>query len=85
LTPETTTLRQLAQRVTRAVAVCRPAAADLRAAHDRLRQIAATLGYSAAVAVAPQAHPPLPPRSSAQVRAEMDALLASCPPLLALS
>ena len=79
---ETITLRQLVQRVTRAVAVCRPAAEDLRAAHDRLRQIAATLGYSAAITAAPQALPPLPARSSAQVRAEMDALLASCPPLL---
>ena len=79
---ETTTLRQLAQRVTRAVAVCRPAAEDLAAAHVWLGQIAATLGYSAAVAGAPQTSPPLPPRSSAQVRAEMDALLASCPPLL---
>jgi hypothetical protein len=79
---ETTTLRQLAQRVTRAVAVCRPAAADLTAAHDWLRQIAATLGYATAATAAPQAHPPLPPRSSAQVRAAMDALLASCPPLL---
>ncbi len=78
---ETTSLRQLARRVRHAVAVCRPAAEDLRTAHDRLRQIAATLGY-AAVTAAPQAHPALPPRSSAQVRAEMDALLASCPPLL---
>jgi hypothetical protein len=79
---ETTALHQLAQRVTRAVALCRPAAEDLAAAHAWLRQIAATLGYAAAVVAAPQAHPPLPPRSSAQVRAEMEALLASCPPLL---
>lgn len=75
---ETATLRQLAQRVTHAVAVCQPAAGDLAAAHDWLRQIAATLGYSATTATTPDPSP-LPSRSSAHVRAEMEELLASCP------
>jgi hypothetical protein len=79
---ETTSLRQLAQRLAQAVAVCRPAAEDLAAAHALLRQIAATLGYGTAVTAAQHACPPLPARSSAQVRAEMEALLAAKPPLL---
>lgn len=78
---ETAALGHLGRRVTRAVQVCRPAAEGLAAAHACLRAIAATLGYAAAGA-APPAHPPAPPRSSAQVRAEMEALLASYPPLL---
>jgi hypothetical protein len=79
---ETTPLRQLATRLTHAVAVCRPAAEDLAAAHALLRQIAATLGYATVVTAAEHAHPPLPARTSAQVRAEMEALLAATPPLL---
>jgi hypothetical protein len=80
--PETTTLRHLATRVTRAVHDCRSSAADLAAAHEWLRQISAILGYSTAATAALTAQPPLPPPSSAQVRTEMEALLASCPPTL---
>jgi hypothetical protein len=80
--PETTALRHLATRVTRTVQACRSHAADLAAAHSWLRQIAAVLGYSAAATAALTAPPPLPPPTSAQVRAEMEALLASCPPTL---
>jgi hypothetical protein len=80
--PETTALRHLATRVTRAVQACRASAADLATAHSWLRQIAAILGYSAAATAALTAQPPLPPPTSAQVRTEMEALLASCPPTL---
>ncbi len=77
--PQTTSLRQLAVRVTRTVEVCRPCAEDVATAHDWLRRIATTLGYASAVTAAATAQPPLPARSSAQVRAEMEALLAAFP------
>jgi len=80
--PETTALRHLATRVTRAVQACRSSAEDLAAAHRWLRQIAAIMGYSTAATAARTAQPPLPPSSSAQVRREMETLLASCPPTL---
>ncbi len=77
--PQTTSLRQLAARVTRTVEVCRPGAEDVAVAHDWLRRMATTLGYASAVTAATTAQPPLPARSSAQVRAEMEALLAAFP------
>ncbi len=77
--PQTTSLRQLAVRVTRTVEVCRPCAEDVATAHDWLRRIATTLGYASAVTAAATAQPPLPARSSAQVRTEMEALLAAFP------
>jgi len=77
--PQTTSLRQVAVRVTRTVRTCRPAAEDVALAHAWLRRIATTLGYASAVTAAATAQPPLPARSSAQVRAEMEALLAAFP------
>ena len=77
--PQTTSLRQLAGRVTRAVEICRPCAEDVATAHAWLRRIATTLGYASAVTAAATAQPPLPVRSSAQVRGEMEALLAAFP------
>ncbi len=79
--PQTLSLRQLAARVTRAVQTCQSAAEDVATAHDWLRRIATTLGYATAVTAAATAQPSLPARSSAQVRAEMDALLAAVPTL----
>lgn len=66
--------------MTRTVHICRPAAEDVATAHTWLRRIATILGYGAVVTAAATAQPPLPSRSSAQVRAEMDALLAVVPP-----
>ncbi len=77
--PQTTSLRHLAARLTRTVEVCHACAEDVATAHDWLRRIATTLGYASAVTAAATAQPPLPARSSAQVRAEMEALLAAFP------
>jgi len=77
--PQTLSLRQLAARLTRTVQTCQSAAEDVAAAHDWLRRIATTLGYATAVTAATTAQPSLPARSSAQVRAEMHALLAIVP------
>jgi len=77
--PQTTSLRQLAARVTRTVEVCRPCADDVATAHAWLRRITTTLGYASAVTAAATAQPPLPARTSAQVRTEMEALLAAFP------
>ena len=77
--PQTTSLHQVAARVTRTVEVCRPCAEDVATAHAWLRRIATTLGYASAVTAAATAQQPLPARSSAQVRAEMEALLAAFP------
>ncbi len=77
--PHTTSLRHLAARVTRTVEVCRPCAADVALAHDWLRRSATTLGYASAVTAAAPPPPSPSARSSAQVRAEMEALLAAFP------
>jgi len=75
----TAALRQLATRVTHTVQSCRSAAEDVATAHSWLRRIATTLGYGTAVTAAATAQPPLPARSSDQVRAEMEELLAAFP------
>ncbi len=75
---QTAGLRQLATQISRAVETCRPRAADLAAAHDRLQQIAATLGYAAATSA--DRTPPLPPPSSQQIRADLAALMADSHP-----
>jgi len=77
--PQTTSLRHLAARVTRTVEACRPGAEDVAVARDWLRHIATTLGYAPAVTAAATAQPPLPARSSTQVRAEREALRAALP------
>jgi len=77
--PQTTSLGYLAARVTRTVEVCHACAEDVATAHAWLRRIATTLGYASAVTTAATAQPPLPARSSTQVRAEMEALLAAFP------
>ncbi|MDQ6748152.1 MAG: hypothetical protein M3010_08640 [Candidatus Dormibacteraeota bacterium] len=77
--PQTTSLRHLATRVSRTVQTCQPAAEDVATAHSWLCRIATTLGYATAVTAATAAHPPLPARSSAQVRTEMEALLTAVP------
>ncbi len=75
----TAALRHLATRVTHTVQSCRSAAEDVATAHSWLRRIATTLGYGTAVTAAATAQPPLPARSSAQVRAEMEELLDAFP------
>jgi len=78
---QTPGLRQLAAQLSRAVETCRPCAADLAAAHDRLQQIATTLGYATAVAAASADQSlPLPPPSSRQIRADLAALMADSHP-----
>lgn len=72
----------LAQQVTRTVTTCRVAADDVAAAHACLQAIATLLGYATAQKSADPAVPAPPPRTSAQVRAQMEALLDAHPSLL---